>query len=78
MQAKEKAKAQNIELKGRLFSNESRLGVTKVKLAESENIKKMIKLENKINAEIEKKEGNKDGTGQFYIKKCNFSSKRNI
>ncbi|XP_066140426.1 (E3-independent) E2 ubiquitin-conjugating enzyme UBE2O [Euwallacea fornicatus] len=62
MQAKEKAKAQNIELKGRLFSNEFRFMTTKVKVAESENIKKMIKLENKINAEIEKKEGNKGGT----------------
>lgn len=63
MQAKEKAKAQNIELKGRLFSNESRPVATKIKIAESENIKKMIKLENKINAEIEKKEGHKDVTG---------------
>ncbi|KAL1494346.1 hypothetical protein ABEB36_009958 [Hypothenemus hampei] len=57
MQAKEKAKAQNIELRGRLFASDNRsLGTPKPKLAESENIKKMIKLENKINAEIEKKE----------------------
>ncbi|ENN81712.1 hypothetical protein YQE_01917, partial [Dendroctonus ponderosae] len=48
MQAKEKAKAQNIELRGRLFSIENGVNVTKNKSAESENIKKMIKLENKL------------------------------
>lgn len=63
MQAKEKAKAQNIELRGRLFSSDNGLSMTKIKVAESENIKKMIKLENKINAEIEKKEGAKEPTG---------------
>ncbi|KAF7284596.1 hypothetical protein GWI33_021878 [Rhynchophorus ferrugineus] len=59
-QAKEKARAQNVELRGRLFSNESCLSMTKIKVAESDNIKKMIRLENKINAEIEKKDGNKE------------------
>uniref|UniRef100_A0AAR5QIV0 UBC core domain-containing protein n=1 Tax=Dendroctonus ponderosae TaxID=77166 RepID=A0AAR5QIV0_DENPD len=59
MQAKEKAKAQNIELRGRLFSIENGVNVTKNKSAESENIKKMIKLENKVNAEIEKQGANK-------------------
>lgn len=63
MQAKEKAKAQNIELKGRLFSIENGYNVTKNKSAESENIKKMIKLENKVNAEIEKQEANKQPKG---------------
>lgn len=63
MQAKEKAKAQNIELRGRLFSSDNGLSMTKIKVAEYENIKKMIKLENKINAEIEKKEGAKEPTG---------------
>lgn len=62
-QAKERAKQQNIELRGRLFSSdEKRLSGTKIKVAESDNIKKMIKLENKINSEIEKKEGNKETT----------------
>ncbi|CAG9767184.1 unnamed protein product [Ceutorhynchus assimilis] len=56
LQAKEKAKAQNIELRGRIFSNDSNWTVTKTKAAEQENIKKMIKLENKVNAEIENKE----------------------
>ncbi|XP_060521601.1 (E3-independent) E2 ubiquitin-conjugating enzyme UBE2O [Cylas formicarius] len=57
MQVKEKAKTLNIELRGRLFTNDGGLSMTKVKVAESDNIKRMIKLENKINAEIEKKDG---------------------
>ena len=64
MQAKEKARAQNIELRGRFFSNESCFNATKIKVAESENIKKMLKLENKINQEIKKNEGNEVPTGK--------------
>ncbi|XP_056643108.1 (E3-independent) E2 ubiquitin-conjugating enzyme [Diorhabda sublineata] len=57
LQAKEKAKSSGIELKGRLFSSDNFCpSISKIKLAEKENINKMIKLENKINAQIEKKD----------------------
>ncbi|KAJ8934016.1 hypothetical protein NQ314_013652 [Rhamnusium bicolor] len=58
MNAKEKAKALGIELRGRLFSSDNLCpSISKIKVAEKENINKMIKLENKINAQIEKKDG---------------------
>ncbi|XP_050297992.1 (E3-independent) E2 ubiquitin-conjugating enzyme UBE2O isoform X2 [Anthonomus grandis grandis] len=61
MKAKEEAQSQNIELRGRLFNNELGISVSKLKNAESENMKKMLKLESKIK-EIEKsKEGGVGG-----------------
>ncbi|XP_072403360.1 (E3-independent) E2 ubiquitin-conjugating enzyme UBE2O [Diabrotica undecimpunctata] len=57
LQAKEKAKSLGVELRGRLFSCDNFCpSIAKIKVAEKENINKMIKLENKINAQIEKKE----------------------
>lgn len=68
MNAKEKAKTLGVELRGRLFSGDNLCpSISKIKLAEKENINKMIKLENKINAQIEKKEGGKEGTGNFFL-----------
>ncbi|KAJ8922950.1 hypothetical protein NQ315_001496 [Exocentrus adspersus] len=63
MNAKEKAKSLGVELRGRLFSSDNLCpSIPKIKLAEKENINKMIKLENRINAQIEKKEGGKEPT----------------
>ncbi|XP_018566113.1 (E3-independent) E2 ubiquitin-conjugating enzyme UBE2O [Anoplophora glabripennis] len=63
MNAKEKAKTLGVELRGRLFSGDNLCpSISKIKLAEKENINKMIKLENRINAQIEKKEGSKEAT----------------
>ncbi|CAG9854714.1 unnamed protein product [Phyllotreta striolata] len=57
LQAKEKAKSLGVELRGRLFSSDNfSPSISKIKVAEKENINKMIKLENKINAQIEKKD----------------------
>lgn len=67
MNAKEKAKTLGVELRGRLFSGDNLCpSISKIKLAEKENINKMIKLENKINAQIEKKEGGKEATGKIF------------
>lgn len=65
MQAKEKAKSLGVELRGRLFSSDN-LGpsISKFKAAEKENINKMIRLENKINAQIEKKDGKETTVGK--------------
>ncbi|KAG5878407.1 hypothetical protein JTB14_029680 [Gonioctena quinquepunctata] len=58
VQAKEKAKSLGLDLRGRLFSSDNLCpSISKIKVAEKENINKMIKLENKINAQIEKIEG---------------------
>lgn len=70
MQAKEKAKALGVELRGRLFSSDNLSpSIAKFKVAEKENINKMIKLENKINAQIEKKDGKDQNVGKRKIKK---------
>ncbi|CAH0564110.1 unnamed protein product [Brassicogethes aeneus] len=64
MQAKEKAKTLGVELRGRIFSSDATscppINRSHFKVAEKENISKMIKLENKIQAEIEKKESPKE------------------
>nr|XP_023016652.1 probable ubiquitin-conjugating enzyme E2 23 [Leptinotarsa decemlineata] len=58
VQVKEKAKSLGLDLRGRLFSSDNLCpSISKIKIAEKENISKMIKLENKINAQIEKIEG---------------------
>lgn len=63
-QAKEKAKSLGVELRGRLFSTENLCpSISKIKTAEKDNINKMIRLENKVNAQIEKREG-KETTGK--------------
>ncbi|CAH1115912.1 unnamed protein product [Phaedon cochleariae] len=57
-QAKEKAKSLGVDLRGRLFSSDNMCpSISRIKVAEKENMNKMIKLENRINAQIEKKEG---------------------
>ncbi|CAH1973777.1 unnamed protein product [Acanthoscelides obtectus] len=62
-QAKEKAKLLGVELRGRLFSSDNLCPmVPKIKVAEKENIAKMIRLENKINAQIEKKGSGEEST----------------
>ncbi|XP_049818002.1 (E3-independent) E2 ubiquitin-conjugating enzyme UBE2O isoform X2 [Aethina tumida] len=66
MQAKEKARNLGVELRGRLFNTETgqvpSLPRSTAKIAEKENINKLIKLEHRMNAEIEKKDDstNKD------------------
>lgn len=55
---KERAKILGVELHGRLFSCDNLApSSTKLKIAEKENINKVIKLQRKINAEIR---GSKD------------------
>nr|CAI5826277.1 unnamed protein product [Callosobruchus analis] len=63
MQAKEKAKMLGVELRGRLFSSDNICpSISKIKVAEKENIAKMIRLENRINAQIEKKGSGEEST----------------
>ncbi|CAH1107433.1 unnamed protein product [Psylliodes chrysocephalus] len=59
LRAKQKLKTLGVEVKGMLFSEDNiSPSISKIKIAEKENINKMIKLENKINAQIfERKEG---------------------
>ncbi|KRT84484.1 hypothetical protein AMK59_2853, partial [Oryctes borbonicus] len=53
-QVKERAKGWGVELRGRLFSIDGQCSSTaKAKAAEKENINKVVKLEHKINAQIE-------------------------
>lgn len=57
VQARDKAKVYGVELRGRLFSSDNLFPSTskskQVTNAEKENINKIMKLENKINAQIE-------------------------
>ncbi|KAK9719645.1 RNase H-like domain found in reverse transcriptase [Popillia japonica] len=61
-QVKERAKGWGVELRGRLFSIDNQCpSTTKAKAAEKENINKVVKLEHKINAQIEScREGGKE------------------
>lgn len=74
-QVKERAKQLGLELKGRLFVHENLCpSSTKHKIAEKENIFKVIKLENKINAQIEiTKDDLKDFNGTFRILLCTIT-----
>ncbi|EFA05319.1 uncharacterized protein LOC659924 [Tribolium castaneum] len=53
LETKKKAKSLGIELRGRMFSRENLSCPTKMKNAEKDNIQKMIKLESKVNVQIE-------------------------
>lgn len=70
MQVKERAKSFGIELRGRLFVSDYLCpSSTKLKVAEKENINKVIKLEHRINAQIESsKEGSKESGGEKFLK----------
>ncbi|KAL3273626.1 hypothetical protein HHI36_015058 [Cryptolaemus montrouzieri] len=60
-QAKERAKAAGVEFRGRLFVNNNLCpSITKMKVAEKENINKVLKLENKVNAQIESNKEEKE------------------
>lgn len=67
-QVKERAKSWGVELRGRLFSIDNQCpSTTKAKTAEKENISKVVKLEHKINAQIEScREGGKEAGGKIY------------
>lgn len=55
-QAKEKAKLAGVEFRGRIFDKDKPLpSTTKIKVAEKENLQKVMKLENKVNAQVEDK-----------------------
>lgn len=66
MQVKDRAKSFGIELRGRLFVSDYLCpSSTKLKIAEKENINKVIKLEHRVNAQIEStKEGSKESGGR--------------
>jgi ribosomal protein S8 len=68
LETKKKAKTMGIELRGRLFSKENLCSSNKIKNAEKENIQKMIKLESKVNAQIE---SNKECSGES----CKYGKK---
>lgn len=74
-QVKERAKHLGLELKGRLFIHENLCpSSTKHKTAEKENIFKVIKLENKINAQIEiTKDEQKEINGKLRILHCTIT-----
>lgn len=65
-QVKERAKGWGVELRGRLFSIDNQIpSTTKAKTAEKENINKVVKLEHKINLQIENsRDGGKDSGGK--------------
>ncbi|XP_044758627.1 uncharacterized protein LOC123316554 [Coccinella septempunctata] len=55
-QAKERAKLAGVEFRGRLFANDNLFpSMAKIKVAEKENLQKVLKLENKVNAQMEEK-----------------------
>jgi ubiquitin-conjugating enzyme E2 O len=61
LETNKKAKTMGIEFRVRLFSKENLCSSNKIKNAEKENIQKMIKLESKVNAQIE---SNKECSGE--------------
>lgn len=68
-QVKERAKHFGLELRGRLFSCDNLWQpMTKLKVAEKENVHKVMKLEHKVNAQIESsKDVNKDSGGKSIV-----------
>lgn len=74
MQVKERAKNFGIELRGRLFVSDYLCpSSTKLKIAEKENINKVIKLEHRINAQIESsKDGSRESGGKNSFLKLNL------